>query len=42
MLDGKVQVRAQFGASSNELQGLGITKKSEYKKPKAKAATPDS
>ncbi len=42
MLGAKDQVRAQFGASSNELQGLRITKKSEYDKPKAKAATPDS
>jgi hypothetical protein len=40
MLGAKDQVKAQFGSSSNELQGLGIKKKSEYDKPKKKAATP--
>lgn len=41
MLGAKDQVKAQFGASSNELQGLGLKKKSEYKKPsKPKPPTP--
>ena len=41
MLGAKDQVKAQFGSNSNELQGLGLKKKSEYKsKAKAKAATP--
>jgi hypothetical protein len=42
MLGAKDQVKAQFGANSNELQGLGLKKKSEYKKPKAKAVGSDS
>ncbi len=36
MLGAKDQVKAQFGSSSNELQGLGIKKKSEYDKPTKK------
>ena len=32
----KTQVKAQFGDSSNELQSLGLKKKSEYKKPTKK------
>ena len=34
----KDQVRAQFGADSNELQAVGLKKKSEHKKPSKKAA----
>ena len=33
----KDQVRAQFGASSNELQALGLKKKTEYKRAVKKA-----
>lgn len=33
----KNQVKAQFGEDSNELQSLGIKKKSDRKKPKAKS-----
>ena len=38
----KTQVRAQFGDSSNEIQAMGLKKKSEYKSPskKAKDSTP--
>jgi hypothetical protein len=36
MLGVKNQVISQFGDDSNEIQSLGIKKKSEYKKPKAK------
>lgn len=36
MLGAKDQVKAQFGSSSNELQGLGLKKKSEYDKPTKK------
>jgi hypothetical protein len=36
MLGAKLQVAAQFGDSSNELQALGLKKKSEYKTPKRK------
>lgn len=32
----KDQVKAQFGDDSNELQSLGLKKKSEYKNPKRK------
>ena len=34
----KEQVRAQFGPDSNEVQALGLVKKSEKAKPSAKAA----
>jgi hypothetical protein len=34
----KDQVRAQFGADSNELQAVGLKKKSEKKKPNVKKA----
>jgi hypothetical protein len=37
MLGGKDQVKAQFGVDSNELQAVGLKKKSEYKSPKSKA-----
>ncbi len=33
MLGAKDQVVAQYGSSSNEVQALGLKKKSEYKKP---------
>lgn len=33
----KKQVAAQYGDDSNEIQSLGLKKKSEYKKPKKKA-----
>jgi hypothetical protein len=33
VLGAKDQVKAQFGDDSNELQGLGLKKKSEYKSP---------
>lgn len=33
----KNQIIAQFGEDSNEIQSLGMKKKSEYKKPAAKA-----
>jgi len=34
----KDQVKAQFGADSNEVQSIGLTKKSEYKSPSSKKA----
>ena len=40
MLGAKDQVKAQYGASSNELQGLGLKKKTEYDKPTKKTPTP--
>jgi hypothetical protein len=36
MLGVKDQVAAQYGKSSNELQSLGLKKKTEYKTPKPK------
>jgi hypothetical protein len=36
LLGAKDQVKAQFGANSNELQGLGLKKKTEYKGRTAK------
>ena len=36
VLGGKDQVKAQFGPSSNEYQGLGLKKKTEYDKPTKK------
>jgi hypothetical protein len=36
ILGSKVQVKAQFGNDSNELQTLGLKKSSEYKRPSAK------
>ncbi|MDR2938523.1 MAG: hypothetical protein LBU92_06275 [Prevotellaceae bacterium] len=38
MLQAKTQVRAQFGEDSNELQSLGLKKKSERKTPSRKPA----
>jgi hypothetical protein len=35
-LGAKDQVKAQFGADSNELQALGLTKKSEFASPQKK------
>jgi hypothetical protein len=39
MLGGKDQLKAQFGADSNELQAVGLTKKSEFASPHKKAPT---
>ena len=36
MLEAKVQVRAQFGANSDELNSLGLKKKLDYEKPKSR------
>ncbi|HLP10026.1 MAG TPA: hypothetical protein VK178_17830 [Opitutaceae bacterium] len=36
ILGAKAQVVAQFGENSNEIQALGLKKKSEYAKPKAR------
>ena len=36
ILGAKNQVKAQFGVDSNELQSLGLKKKTEYKKPAAR------
>ncbi len=36
ILGAKTQVKAQFGDSSNEIQALGLKKKSEYKSPTKK------
>jgi hypothetical protein len=40
VLGGNDQVKAQFGSISNELQGLGLKKKTEYDKPAKKIPTP--
>jgi hypothetical protein len=40
MLGGKKQVVAQYGDDSDQAQAVGLTKKSEYSKPKSKK-TPD-
>ena len=40
ILGAKTQVKAQFGDSSNEIQALGLKKKSEYKSPSKKKTTP--
>lgn len=40
VLGAKTQVKAQFGDSSNEIQALGLKKKSEYKSPTKKTPTP--
>ena len=40
VLGAKTQVKAQFGDSSNEIQALGLKKKSEYKNPSKKKTTP--
>lgn len=36
----RIQVKAQFGESSDELAAVGLKKKSEYKSPKPKTPTP--
>jgi hypothetical protein len=36
----KEQVRAQFGPDSNEVQALGLVKKSEKARPSAAKTTP--
>jgi hypothetical protein len=38
MLAVKEQIIAQFGKNSDQLQALGLKKKSEYKKPAARKA----
>jgi hypothetical protein len=40
ILGAKDQVIAQFGDDSNEVQSLGLKKKSEYKSPKTKPPSP--
>jgi hypothetical protein len=40
ILSAKDQVKALFGPSSNELQSMGLKKKSEYKSPKTKVVKP--
>lgn len=44
MLGAKQQVIAQFGDDSNEIQALGLKKKSERRRPpgRRRAATPDN
>jgi hypothetical protein len=37
MLGAKDQVRAQFGKDSNEVQAIGLKRKSEYSRPKSRA-----
>ena len=38
ILGAKDQVKAQYGADSNEVQSVGLTKKSERAKPKRKSS----
>jgi len=40
MLGAKVQVKAQYGENSNQVQGMGLKKKTEYKSPKRKNGPP--
>lgn len=40
MLDAKAQVVAQYGASSDEVQALGLKKKSERRKPARRLQKP--
>ena len=40
ILDAKTQVSAQFGADSDQWQAIGMTKKSERKKPVRKKSPP--
>jgi hypothetical protein len=42
LLGAKVQVKAQFGEDSNELQAMGVKKKSEYSRPKRKTGSSKS
>ena len=37
VIESKSQVKAQFGANSDELNSLGLKKKMDYVKPKARA-----
>jgi hypothetical protein len=37
MLGVKDQIRAQFGKDSNEVQAIGLKRKSEYSRPKARS-----
>ncbi len=39
ILGAKDQVKAQYGADSNEVQSVGLTKKSERAKPKRKSSS---
>lgn len=36
----RIQVKAQYGESSDQVQSVGLKKKSEYKSPKKKTPTP--
>ena len=36
----RIQVKAQFGENSDEVQAVGLKKKSEYKNPSKKPPTP--
>jgi hypothetical protein len=40
VLEAKKQVAAQYGSDSDQLQAIGLKKKSEYKKPSKKKASP--
>lgn len=40
VLGARTQVKAQYGADSNEIQSVGLKKKSEYKSPSKKAPAP--
>ena len=40
VLEAKKQVAAQYGSDSNQVQSIGLKKKSEYKKPTKKASPP--
>jgi hypothetical protein len=40
VLEAKKQVAAQYGSDSDQLQSIGLKKKSEYKKPTKKAKSP--
>lgn len=42
MLGVKEQIIAQFGKNSNEVQAVGLKKKSEYKRPKPRAKTEET
>jgi hypothetical protein len=42
MLGAKTQVTAQFGDDSDEVQAIGLKKKSEYKSPARRKQTPQS
>ena len=39
VLEAKNQVQAQYGSDSDQLQAIGLKKKSEYKKPTKKPKT---